>query len=57
MKIYDTVSYCYQSCQNCNLDVSSFNVNRNGDNEYKTKTQKVTVIKKSNTMIEFTFSF
>ena len=38
------VSYC-QTCQNCNLDVSSFKVIRNCHNEYETKMQEALLIK------------
>ena len=47
------ISSC-QSCQNCNLDVSSFKVIKNYDNEYETKIQKACINKKANTTIEFT---
>ena len=35
-----------QSCQNCDLDVSSFKVIRNCDNEYETEIQEALLIKK-----------
>ena len=38
------ISFC-QSCQNRNLDVSSFKVIRNCHNEYQTKIQKALLIK------------
>ena len=48
------ISPC-QYCQNCNLDVSSFEVIRHGYNENETNIEKALLIKKkTNTTIELT---